>query len=169
MPAILLIDDNALQLCIRETVLRDAGFSVVTAATAAQALDFLSLSKRAAGRRDRDRSRHARSAWVRVRSNHARDTAPCSRDRHQWPARSRIRVRRPQRDLPPQTVPARRSDSSVVNLSFGHGVACRVASSEYPMRFLLAKLLIPRSKVCHTRHAPCHRLLGCSQRAFRNA
>lgn len=44
MPAILLIDDNALQLCIRETVLRDAGFSVVTASTAAQALAFLSLS-----------------------------------------------------------------------------------------------------------------------------
>jgi CheY-like chemotaxis protein len=44
VPAILLIDDNALQLCIRETVLRDAGFSVVTASTAAQALAFLSLS-----------------------------------------------------------------------------------------------------------------------------
>lgn len=44
MPAILLIDDNALQLCIRETVLRDAGFSVLTASTAAQALAFLSLS-----------------------------------------------------------------------------------------------------------------------------
>ena len=43
MPTVLLIDDNALQLCIRATVLRDAGFSVITASTAEQAFSALQL------------------------------------------------------------------------------------------------------------------------------
>ena len=41
MPLILLIDDNAMQLCIRATVLRDAGFAVLPASTAEQALAAL--------------------------------------------------------------------------------------------------------------------------------
>lgn len=44
MPTVLLIDDNALQLCIRATVLRDAGFSVLTASTAEQAFAALQPS-----------------------------------------------------------------------------------------------------------------------------
>jgi len=43
VPTVLLIDDNALQLCIRATVLRDAGFSVITASTAEQAFSALQL------------------------------------------------------------------------------------------------------------------------------
>jgi len=41
MPDVLVIDDNATQLCVREAVLRGAGFSVLTAASAEQALDLL--------------------------------------------------------------------------------------------------------------------------------
>ena len=41
MPDVLVIDDNAMQLCVREAVLRGAGFSVLTAASAEQALDLL--------------------------------------------------------------------------------------------------------------------------------
>ncbi|MEP6643306.1 MAG: response regulator [Acidobacteriaceae bacterium] len=37
MPEILLIDDDPAQLCVREAVLRQAGFSVSTAATASAA------------------------------------------------------------------------------------------------------------------------------------
>lgn len=43
MPTVLLIDDNALQLCIRAAVLRDAGFLVITASTAEQAFSILQL------------------------------------------------------------------------------------------------------------------------------
>ena len=41
VPQVLLIDDNLTQLRIRETVLREAGFSVSCATTAEQALTFL--------------------------------------------------------------------------------------------------------------------------------
>lgn len=41
MPEILVIDDNRTQLSVREAVLREAGFSVVTADSAEQALEFL--------------------------------------------------------------------------------------------------------------------------------
>ena len=41
MPDILVIDDNPTQLCVREAVLRDAGFSVLTASSAEQALEML--------------------------------------------------------------------------------------------------------------------------------
>ena len=41
MPEILVIDDNRTQLSVREAVLRGAGFSVVTADSAEQALEFL--------------------------------------------------------------------------------------------------------------------------------
>ena len=41
MPEVLVIDDNLSQLHAREAVLRDAGFSVVTASSAEQALDWL--------------------------------------------------------------------------------------------------------------------------------
>ncbi len=41
MPDVLVIDDNATQLCVRKAVLRGAGFSVLTAASAEQALDLL--------------------------------------------------------------------------------------------------------------------------------
>lgn len=41
MPKLLLIDDNPVQLRIRETVLRDAGFDVTVATTAASALALL--------------------------------------------------------------------------------------------------------------------------------
>jgi CheY-like chemotaxis protein len=41
VPTVLLIDDNALQLCMRATVLRDAGFLVLTASTAEQAFAAL--------------------------------------------------------------------------------------------------------------------------------
>jgi len=41
MLEILLIDDNPTQLAVREAVLRDAGFSVASAATAEQALTQL--------------------------------------------------------------------------------------------------------------------------------
>lgn len=37
MPEILLIDDDPAQLCVREAVLRQAGFSIFTATTAAEA------------------------------------------------------------------------------------------------------------------------------------
>lgn len=51
MPEILVIDDNPMQLSVREAVLRDAGFSVVTAESAEQALTFLRDSKASAGLR----------------------------------------------------------------------------------------------------------------------
>jgi DNA-binding response OmpR family regulator len=38
---VLVIDDNPTQLCVREAVLRDAGFSVLTASSAEQALEML--------------------------------------------------------------------------------------------------------------------------------
>lgn len=41
MSEILVIDDNATQLCVREAVLQGAGFSVVTAESAEQALRVL--------------------------------------------------------------------------------------------------------------------------------
>jgi len=41
MSEILLIDDSPMQVHVREAVLRQAGFSVVTAGTAAQALELL--------------------------------------------------------------------------------------------------------------------------------
>ena len=41
MPEILLIDDDAMQLQVRETVLREAGFSVSGTGTAAEALALL--------------------------------------------------------------------------------------------------------------------------------
>ena len=41
MPEILLIDDDATQLCVRAAVLVQAGFSVFTASTAAQAQENL--------------------------------------------------------------------------------------------------------------------------------
>lgn len=41
VPEVLLIDDNAIQLRIRETVLRDAGISVACAGSAEDALAFL--------------------------------------------------------------------------------------------------------------------------------
>jgi DNA-binding response OmpR family regulator len=41
LPKLLLIDDNPVQLRIRETVLRDAGFDVSVATTAASALALL--------------------------------------------------------------------------------------------------------------------------------
>jgi len=44
MPEILLIDDDATQLRLREAVLREAGFTVVTAETAHQALKLLGNS-----------------------------------------------------------------------------------------------------------------------------
>lgn len=41
MPEILVIDDNSTQLCVREAVLKGAGFSVLTADSAEQALNVL--------------------------------------------------------------------------------------------------------------------------------
>jgi DNA-binding response OmpR family regulator len=41
VPEVLVIDDNPTQLSVREAVLRGAGFSVLTAASAEQALDLL--------------------------------------------------------------------------------------------------------------------------------
>lgn len=41
MPEILVIDDNPTQLCVREAVLKGAGFSVLTADSAEQALNVL--------------------------------------------------------------------------------------------------------------------------------
>ncbi|MEY2412503.1 MAG: hypothetical protein QOD84_1109 [Acidobacteriaceae bacterium] len=41
MPEILLIDDDATQLCVRAAVLVQAGFSVFTASTAAEAQEIL--------------------------------------------------------------------------------------------------------------------------------
>ena len=41
MPEILVIDDNPTHLSVREAVLRGAGFSVITAESAEQALDIL--------------------------------------------------------------------------------------------------------------------------------
>jgi DNA-binding response OmpR family regulator len=49
LPKLLLIDDNPVQLRIRETVLRDAGFDVTVATTAASALALLK-SETEAGR-----------------------------------------------------------------------------------------------------------------------
>jgi CheY-like chemotaxis protein len=45
VPSILLIDDHAMQLCIRASLLRDAGFSVISASTPAQALAALRASE----------------------------------------------------------------------------------------------------------------------------
>jgi DNA-binding response OmpR family regulator len=41
LPEVLIIDDNSLQLSVRETVLREAGFSVMSAASAERALELL--------------------------------------------------------------------------------------------------------------------------------
>jgi DNA-binding response OmpR family regulator len=41
LPEVLVIDDNPTQLSVREAVLRGAGFSVMTADSAEQALDLL--------------------------------------------------------------------------------------------------------------------------------
>lgn len=51
MPEILVIDDNPMQLSVREAVLRGAGFSVVTAESAEQALELLGDRKASAGLR----------------------------------------------------------------------------------------------------------------------
>ena len=51
MPEILVIDDNPTQLGVREAVLRGAGFSVVSAESAEQALEFLKDSKASKGLR----------------------------------------------------------------------------------------------------------------------
>ena len=42
MPEVLLIDDNPIQLSVREALLREAGFSVITAGSAEEALQLLS-------------------------------------------------------------------------------------------------------------------------------
>jgi DNA-binding response OmpR family regulator len=51
MPDILIIDDNPTQLCVREAVLRGAGFSVLTAESAEQALELLHDHTASAGLR----------------------------------------------------------------------------------------------------------------------
>jgi DNA-binding response OmpR family regulator len=51
MPDILVIDDNPTQLCVREAVLRGAGFSVLTAESAEQALALLHDHAASAGLR----------------------------------------------------------------------------------------------------------------------
>ncbi len=51
MPDILVIDDNPTQLCVREAVLRGAGFSVLTAESAEQALELLHDHTASAGLR----------------------------------------------------------------------------------------------------------------------
>jgi DNA-binding response OmpR family regulator len=51
MPDILVIDDNPTQLCVREAVLRGAGFSVLTAESAEQALQLLHDHTASAGLR----------------------------------------------------------------------------------------------------------------------
>jgi DNA-binding response OmpR family regulator len=51
MPDILIIDDNPTQLCVREAVLRGAGFSVLTAESAEQALELLHDHATSAGLR----------------------------------------------------------------------------------------------------------------------
>lgn len=51
MPEILVIDDNPMQLSVREAVLRAAGFSVVTADSAEQALELLGDRQASAGLR----------------------------------------------------------------------------------------------------------------------
>jgi len=51
MPEILVIDDNPMQLSVREAVLRAAGFSVVTADSAEQALELLRDRQASAGLR----------------------------------------------------------------------------------------------------------------------
>jgi DNA-binding response OmpR family regulator len=48
---VLVIDDNSMQLSVREAVLRGAGFSVVTATSAEQAWEFLRDSKASSGLR----------------------------------------------------------------------------------------------------------------------
>ncbi len=45
MPQILLIDDDPAQLCVREAVLQQAGFSILTASTASEAQDRLGKSE----------------------------------------------------------------------------------------------------------------------------
>lgn len=51
LPEVLIIDDNPMQLSVREAVLRGAGFSVVTADSAEQALDLLGDREATAGLR----------------------------------------------------------------------------------------------------------------------
>jgi DNA-binding response OmpR family regulator len=51
MPDVLVIDDNPTQLCVREAVLRGAGFSVLTAESAEQALELLHDHSATAGLR----------------------------------------------------------------------------------------------------------------------
>lgn len=51
MPEVLIIDDNPMQLSVREAVLCGAGFSVVTADSAEQALDWLGDGESTAGLR----------------------------------------------------------------------------------------------------------------------
>jgi len=46
LPEILIIDDNPIQLSVREAILREAGFSVITASSAEEALQL--LAKRSA-------------------------------------------------------------------------------------------------------------------------
>jgi DNA-binding response OmpR family regulator len=51
LPEILVIDDNPMQLSVRAAVLKGAGFSVVTARSAEQALEFLHNPKASSGLR----------------------------------------------------------------------------------------------------------------------
>jgi len=51
LPEVLVVDDNPMQLSVREAVLRGAGFSVVAADSAEQALDLLRDHKATAGLR----------------------------------------------------------------------------------------------------------------------
>lgn len=51
LPEVLIIDDNPMQLSVREAVIRGAGFSVVTADSAEQALDLLGDREATAGLR----------------------------------------------------------------------------------------------------------------------
>jgi DNA-binding response OmpR family regulator len=51
LPEVLVIDDNPTQLSVREAVLRGAGFSVVAAYSAEEALDLLRDRKAIAGLR----------------------------------------------------------------------------------------------------------------------
>ena len=49
MPEVLVIDDNPTQLCVREAVLRGAGFSVQSASSAEEALNILRNKQLSAG------------------------------------------------------------------------------------------------------------------------
>jgi len=46
LPEVLLIDDNPIQLSVREALLREAGFSVITAGSAEEARSFSPRDRR---------------------------------------------------------------------------------------------------------------------------